>query len=203
MRKENLLVLLVGVYIAAELVSNATAGRLVQIGAWVFPGAIFLYSLTFTLRDAVHTVGGWKVAKSLVWAGLAANLLLALYGILVTVLPKPVWFNDTAYTQVFGTTVRVVFASLIAYGISTWLDALIFERMKQSIAARVLTSNLVSTTLDTVIFITLAFAGTGAPLLNLMIGQVVIKMVVSTVLIPLVYWVRNTLRSQGLAMEGY
>lgn len=203
MRKENLLVSLVALYIAAELVSNATAGRLVQMGTWVVPGAIFLYSLTFTLRDAVHTVGGWRVAKALVWAGLAANALLALYGLLVTVLPRPVWFNDSAYAQVFGTTFRVVIASLTAYGISTWLDALIFERLKRSIAGRVLMSNLVSTTLDTVIFITLAFAGTGAPLLNLMLGQLVIKMLVSTVLIPLVYWVRNTLRAQGLALEGY
>ncbi|WP_027891692.1 queuosine precursor transporter [Calidithermus chliarophilus] len=203
MRKENLLVSLVAVYIAAELVSNATAGRLVQIGPWVLPGAIFLYSLTFTLRDAVHTVGGWRVAKSLVWAGLAANALLALYGLLVTVLPKPAWFDGGAYAQVFGTTFRVVVASLVAYGVSTWLDALVFERLKRSIASRVLASNLVSTTLDTVVFITLAFAGTGAPLLNLMLGQVVVKMLVSTVLIPLVYWVRNALRSQGLALEGY
>lgn len=203
MRKESFLAILVAIYIAAELVSNATAGRLVQIGSWVLPGAIFLYSLTFTLRDAVHTVGGWRVAKSLVGAGLAANALLALYGLLVTELPKPSWFDGSAYAQVFSTTFRVVAASLVAYGISTWLDALVFERFKRSIAGRVVASNLVSTTLDTAIFITLAFAGTGAPLLDLMLGQVAVKMLVSTLLIPLVYWVRNALRSQGMALEGY
>lgn len=69
MRKENLLVSLVALYIAAELVSNATAGRLVQMGTWVVPGAIFLYSLTFTLRDAVHTVGGGGSLRP--WCGLA------------------------------------------------------------------------------------------------------------------------------------
>ncbi|MER3445041.1 MAG: hypothetical protein C4333_13370 [Meiothermus sp.] len=136
-------------------------------------------------------------------AGLAANALLALYGLLMTVLPKPVRFDGDAYAQVFGATLRVVVASLVAYGVSTWLDALLFERLKRSVAGRVLASNLVSTTLDTVVFITLAFAGTGVPLLNLMLGQVVVKMLVSTVLIPLVYWMRNALRSQGLALEGY
>ena len=118
-------------------------------------------------------------------------------------LPKPVRFDGDAYAQVFGATLRVVVASLVAYGVSTWLDALLFERLKRSVAGRVLASNLVSTTLDTVVFITLAFAGTGVPLLNLMLGQVVVKMLVSTVLIPLVYWMRNALRSQGLALEGY
>lgn len=198
-----MLTILSAIYIAAEVVSNATAGRLVQLGPLVFPGAIFLYSLTFTLRDAVHTIGGWKVAKALLWAGFIANAILAVYGLIVTALPKPEWFDNSAYQAVFGTTARVVTASLVAYLVSTWLDALIFERLKSTIVGRVLASNAVSTTVDSVLFITLAFAGTGAPLLNLMVGQILIKMVMSTGLIPLVYWVRNNLRSQGLALEGY
>jgi len=203
LRREVLLTTLVAIYIAAELVSNVTAGRLVQLGTFVFPGAIFLYSLTFTLRDAVHTAGGWKVAKALIWAGFAANLILAAYGLFINAFPKPVWFDDAAYQTVFGTTARVVAASLTAYLVSTWLDALIFERLKRTVAARVLASNAVSTTIDSALFITIAFAGTGAPLANLIFGQVVIKLLVSTVLIPVVYWVRNTLRAEGLALEGY
>ncbi len=198
-----LITVLVAIYIATELVSNATAGRLVQLGAFVFPGAIFLYSLTFTLRDAVHTAGGWRVAKALIWAGFIANAILALYGLSINAFPKPVWFDDSAYQAVFGTTARVVAASLVAYLASTWLDALIFERFKRSIVNRVLASNVVSTSVDSVLFITIAFAGTGAPLLNLIVGQIVVKMIVSTLLIPVVYWVRDTLREQGLAMEGY
>ena len=199
----SLLAVLTAVYIAALLVSNVTAGRLVQIGPLVFPGAIFLFSLTFTLRDAIHVIGGWKVAKALIWAGLATNVLLASYGLLINVLPRPEWFDDAAYATVFGTTARVVAASLIAFVVSTYLNAYVFERLKNRLFARVLASNTVSTTLDTVVFITLAFAATGAPLLNLIVGQVAIKMLFSTVLIPLVYWVRGNLREQGLALEGY
>lgn len=191
-QRDTLLVLLVAVYIGAELVSNVTAGRLVQLGTFVFPGAIFLYSLTFTLRDAIHTAGGWSTAKAALWGGFLANALLAGYGLLVNALPKPGFFKDDAYQVVFGSTVRVVFASLAAYVISTALDALIFERLKsRGVTAQVIASNAVSTTLDTVIFITLAFAGTGAPLVNLMVGQVVLKMLISLILIPLVRWVRT------------
>lgn len=203
MRKETLLVMLVSVYIAAQLVSNATAGRLVEVAGFVFPGAIFLFALTFTLRDAVHTVGGWQVARGVIWAGVIANLILAGYGLLVNALPHPGFFNPDAYNSVFGTTIRVVFASLVAYWVSTYLDTYIFEKYKRSLAGRVMMSNLASTTTDTVIFIVLAFAGTGAPLVNLIVGQIIIKLVFSTVLIPLVYWVRNTLRRQGMALESY
>ena len=40
--RTTLLTVLVGPYIAAELVSNATAGRLVQIRGLAGPAAIFL-----------------------------------------------------------------------------------------------------------------------------------------------------------------
>ena len=198
-----LLTVLSAVYIAAILVSNATAGRLVQIGPAVFPGAIFLFSLTFTLRDAIHVVGGWKVAKALIWAGFIANVLLAGYGLLVNRLPAPIWFDDAAYTTVFGTTARVVVASLLAFVVATYLNAWVFESLKNNFLARILTSNVVSTTIDTMIFISIAFAGTGAPIVNLILVQIAVKMVFSTVLIPLVFWVRGNLRSRGLALEGY
>jgi len=191
-QRPTLLIVLISIYIGAELVSNVTAGRLVQLGPFIFPGAIFLYSLTFTLRDAIHTAGGWASAKALLWGGLAANALLAGYGLLVNALPKPGFFKDDAYQAVFGSTLRVVLASLAAYLISTALDALIFERLKRrGVATQVIASNAVSTTLDTVVFISLAFAGTGAPLLNLMVGQIVLKMLISLLLIPLVRWVRQ------------
>lgn len=202
--KTTLLTALVALYIAAELVSNATAGRLVQLGGLVVPGAIFLYALTFTLRDAAHTLGGWQIAKALVWIGVGANALLALYGLLVVNLPAPSFFGAGPYNVVFGATVRVVLASLSAYVISTFLDALIFERLRRrSLAARVLASNVVSTTLDTAVFVTLAFAGTGAPLLTLMVGQVALKLLISTLLIPLVYWVRARIDRRGWTHESY
>jgi queuosine precursor transporter len=199
----SMLTILVSVYIAAIIVSNATAGRLVEIGSFVFPGAIFLFALTFTLRDAIHVVGGWPVAKSLIVAGFVANALLAGYGLAVIYLPAPTWFDGSAYEAVFGMTARVVVASLAAFGVAAFLDAYVFERLKRSIVGRVVTSNVASTSADTVIFILIAFAGTGAPLLNLMLGQIVIKMAVSSLMIPLVVSVRNTLRSRGLALEGY
>lgn len=198
-----MLTTLVTLYIAAIIVSNVTAGRLVEFGPLVFPGAIFLFAVTFTLRDAIHVIGGWPVAKALVVAGFAANALLAAYGLVVIRLPAPVWFDGSAYETVFGMTARVVAASLTAFGLAAFLDAYVFERLKQSVVRRVVTSNLVSTSVDTAVFILIAFAGTGAPLLNLMLGQFVIKMLVSSLMIPLVVWVRNNLRLRGLAAEGY
>ncbi len=185
------LFVLVGVYVAAEVVSNVTAGRLVALGPLVVPGAIFLYALTFTLRDAIHTAGGYPAARAAVWAGFWANLLLALYGLLVLALPAPQGFDGAAYRAVLGQSARVVAASLTAYLVAQSANAWVFERIAAGLLARVAGSNAVAILLDTAIFITLAFAGTGAPLLALMLGQVAVKFVVSLALVPLVYRLRR------------
>jgi len=55
--------------------------------------------------------------------------------------------------------------------------------------ARVLVSNAVSTAVDSVVFVTLAFAGV-LPVLPLVVGQYVVKMVVTVLSLPLIYGIR-------------
>lgn len=195
------LISLVGLYVASEIISQVTAGRLVQLGGLVLPGATFLYALTFTLRDAIHVVGGYRVAKALIPVGLSANALVLLYGALVSALPHPSFFDPSVYASVLGTTFRVVAASLTAYFVSTWADTLLFERFRQTLAGRVVLSNVASTALDAGVFITIAFFGTGAPLLTLMGSQFIVKFAISLVLVPLVYGARASLRRAGFAID--
>lgn len=185
------LMFLVGTYIAAEIVSNSVASRLVQFGPFVVPGAIFLYALTFTLRDAIHTIGGLQVAKKLIGVGIVANLVLAVYGLIVTKLPHPAFFDPTAYNTVFGGTLKVVAASILSYWVSNLIDTRIFEKFKDRVGHGVVYSNAASTVLDSALFITLVFAGTGAPLLNLILTQVALKFIISLALIPLVKRLRK------------
>jgi len=186
-----LLASLVALYVAAEVISNVTAGRLVALGPVVVPGAIFLYAMTFTLRDAIHAAGGLGVARAAVWGGFLANGLLALYGLFVLALPAPPWFDDAAYRSVLGQSARVVAASLTAYLTSQLVNTHLFETIRGGIAGKVALSNAVAIGVDTLVFITLAFAGTGAPLLNMMLGQILFKLLISYALIPLVVWVRG------------
>lgn len=194
MDRQSWLVILGSLYIAAEIVSNVTAGRLVEIFGLVLPGATFLYALTFTLRDAFHLVAGFRLAKALVWAGLLANALLVLYGALVNALPYPGFFNPEPYGTVLSAAFRVVAASLTAYWVSAMANTLLFERWRGSLWGRVAVSNLASTALDSLVFITLAFAGTGAPLALMVGSQTAVKFLISLLLIPLVYGVRASLR---------
>ena len=163
--------------------------------------AIFVLPLLFTVTDVVVEVYGRARAKSLVFSGISMVFLVFLFALLATHLPPSVRFasREPAYDAVFGSTVRIAAASLVAFAVSELLDVFIFSRMRKALHGRALwlrnnVSNFVSMGVDSVIFITLAFYGLGLSfghnvsfLTSLIIPYWLIKCALSVVETPLVY----------------
>jgi hypothetical protein len=188
-------ILLIAVYIACELIANVTASKPIVVFGFSAPGGVFVYALTFTLVDLINDSMGKRGARGVVYAAFGANALLALYSLLVLALPSPSFFTQQeAFATVLGSTPRIVAASLFAYLVSSLLDVEIFAFWKTRVRGprwvRVLTSNAVSTGVDSALFVTAAFAGL-LPLLPLIIGQYVIKMVMTFISLPLIYATRS------------
>ena len=190
-------ILIVALYIACEMIANTTAGKPVVLpGGIVVPAAVFIYALTFTLIDLVNEHLGKQGARYVVYSAFLANILLAAYTQFAVWLPPAAFYGEegqAAFQAVLGSTWRIVVASLTAYIVSSLIDVQIFawwrERVGRYRWARVLTSNAVSTLIDSVLFITIAFAGV-MPIWPLIVGQYIVKMVVTVVSIPLIYTVR-------------
>ena len=190
-------VLIVGLYVACELIANTTAGKPVALpGGITVPAAVFIYALTFTLIDLVNDRLGKQGARYVVYAAFLANLLLAAYIQFAIWLPPAPFYGEkaqAAFAGVLGSTWRIVTASLIAYLVSTLIDVQVFAWWRERIGryrwARVLVSNAVSTLIDSAVFITIAFLGV-MPVLPLIAGQYLVKMAVTLVSIPLIYAVR-------------
>jgi uncharacterized integral membrane protein (TIGR00697 family) len=188
-------IILVGLYIACELIANVTASKPIQLGGIVVPAAIFIYTLTFTLIDLINESLGKEGARKVILTAFLANLLLAAYVQLAVFLPPASFYSgQEAFARVLGSTPRIVFASLTAYLISSLIDAEIFSfwraRVQRLKWTRVLVSNAISTWVDSVIFITLAFYGT-MPVWILIKGQYAIKMAITLVSLPLIYLVKS------------
>lgn len=187
--------ILVGLYIACELIANVTASKPVQVGGLVVPAAIFIYTLTFTLIDLINESMGKHGARRVILAAFIANLLLAAYAQFAVLLPPASFYSgQEAFASVLGSTPRIVFASLTAYLISSLIDAEIFAFWKARIRGpkwwRVLISNAISTWVDSVVFISFAFYGI-LPIWPLVKGQYVIKMAITLLSLPLIYLVRS------------
>ncbi len=182
-------VFLVTLYVACELIANITAGKMTTVGPLVAPAAIYIFTVSYTLLDLINRVLGKKEARRVVKGAFAANLLLASYMILAVKLPHPSsWQGQEAFVMTLGNTPRITLASLTAYYLSSNIDIIFYQLLKDKAAPwlRVLGSNSVSLLVDTVVFITLAFGGL-MPLLPLIKGQYLIKLGTTVVTIPIIY----------------
>ena len=88
-------------------------------------------------------------------------------------------------------TPRIWIAGIIAYGISQFLNVSIFSAMRRPggslLWLRVAVASILSQIVDTFLFISISFYGE-FPIGNLLIGQMIAKVVLSAVLVtPLVY----------------
>ena len=188
--------LAIGLYIACELIANVTAVKPILLGSLgiVVPAGVFVYAITFTLLDLINERLGKRGARQVIGTALCANLLLAAYAWLTVRWPAPEFFDgQPAVARVLGATPRIVGASLVAYLVASLVDAELFAWWRARIGgyrwARVLVSNAVSTAVDSIVFVTLAFAGV-LPVLPLAAGQYVVKMAVTVLSLPLIYAVR-------------
>ncbi len=200
------MILAIALYVACELIANVTAAKPVLLGPVVVPAGVFVYAVTFTLLDLVNERLGRAGARRVILAAFCANLLLAVYAQLTVWAPAPAFFDaQPAFARVLGSTPRIVAASLLAYLASSLVDAEIFAWWRVRLGGfrwlRVLASNAVSTALDSVLFVTLAFLGV-LPIAPLVVGQYLVKMAVTVVSLPLIYLIRAPRAEAGLPRAG-
>jgi uncharacterized integral membrane protein (TIGR00697 family) len=119
---------------------------------------------------------------------LIASLLLTLLVLAVPASPQMDPDRLGAFNTMMSGTPRIWLGGIIAYGISTFLNVTIFSRMKRGEGARLLwlragVAGVLSQVVDTLIFITIAFYGV-FPIGELLLGQMIAKVVLSAVLVP-------------------
>lgn len=195
LNKQDKLLLLTGIFFTALFVSNVISVKLFALGSIVITAGILTYPLTFLITDSISEVYGKRTAKKVVLIGLFTNLLMLVFFFGAINLPAAgFWDMQAEFEMILGAVPRMVAASLIAYFISQLFDVHLFHKLKQLTNGRHLWlrnngSTLSSQLLDSVIFITIAFAGTmpvGA-LLTMIVTQYFVKLVIAIGDTPLIY----------------
>ena len=138
--------LLPGIFAMAVIV--VASNILVQhpMGAFLTYGAL-TYPLSFLVNDITNRLQGVHAARTVVLAGFVVGLASSLIG--------------TQIHNEFGplVTLRVALGSGTAFLVGQLLDVTIFDRLRRAAWWRApLTSTLLGSTVDSVIFFTIAFA---------------------------------------------
>ncbi|PTM47619.1 hypothetical protein C8J24_1018 [Sphingomonas aerolata] len=165
----------------------------VALGPLAVEAGIFAFLLLVVISSAISELHGQKTATFLVRLGFIPLLVSAALIQLVLALPHdPGMYPPAvdAFPVVVGQGARMMMAGLISYGISQTLNVLIFARLAGPVGGegrlvwlRGMIASIVSQVIDTVLFITISFLG-ARPIVELMAGQMLTKVVLSVVLVP-------------------
>ena len=197
---------IVAVFVTSLVVSNIIAIKLLDVADRVFDAGNILFPLTYLIGDVLTEVYGVRVARRVILLGFACNLLAV--GAIQAAVHLPAadfWAeNDAAFGDTLGTTWRIFVASLVAYLIGELVNSTLLARLKVVTGGsflwfRTITSTIFGQGIDTVLFVSIAFAGTGAPLGEAILTTWVIKVAWETAATPLTYGVVGYLkRTEGV-----
>jgi len=207
-KEEKIFLLLGGSFITLLVVSNIIASKVIVIGGLIGPAAVLCYALTFAISDTIAEVWGKERTKYIVKLGFFAAVISALMIKLAIVMPSaPFWQGQKEYELILGSNIRMVIASMLAYLISQYHDVWAFHFWKSKTKGKHLwirnnLSTATSQLIDTLIFIVIAFYGTGVPLLPMILGQYAIKLIIAAFDTPIVYLLVNTVRKSLSAKKN-
>lgn len=206
-RQYRYLDLLINIFVVVLLVSNLIAAKLTQFGPLIFSAAQMLFPITYIFGDIFTEVYGYGASRKAIWTGFLASGLLALLGLFAVALPPaPGFQNQEAFKTIFGIVPRVIASSLIAYWAGEFANSFTLAKLKiltggKHLWTRTVGSTVVGQGIDTVLVITLLFAGTEPVdrIVRLIISGYLFKVVYEVLATPLTYKVVNFLkRAEGV-----
>lgn len=170
--------------------------------------AIFSFPFVFLTTDVIGEVYGKKMARLFVIAGFITTALFVVYSFLSLALPwdpAAAWVHDS-YNTVFGISLRIAFASLVAFAVAEYQDVVSFFFFRDlwgtsKFWLRSTLSNIWSQFLDTVLFMVIAFYGvySNPTLFRIIISWWIFKVAMGILYTPLSYVGLWLLRDKGTA----
>lgn len=154
---------------------------------------VLSYMFTFVVLDTIAELYGREYSRIVINLGLLGMAVSALYfQFTIWLPPARVWPHQDAFETLLNSSWRIWLGGWIAYLLSQYFDLWSFLKLKEtwlgrkSLTFRAWVSMLVGQFLDTVVFITIAFAGT-VPLAEAILGQYLVKVAFTTISAPMVY----------------
>lgn len=205
----------VGILLLSNLIG---AAKLTTVYGWTFGAGILFFPVSYVLGDVLTEVYGYANARRCVWVGFFALLFMALMSFVVVAMPpSPEWgcassgdpqfaaivaasskgaLCQTTYVSVFGSTWRIVLASVTAFWAGEFVNSFVLARMKVLTGGRWLFTRTWGSTIfgqavDSALFYPIAFLGvwTYDSVLHVMLVNWLFKVTWEIILTPATYWI--------------
>ena len=129
----------------------------------------FSYPIAFLITDLSNRRYGKNTAKKIVYLGFALGVFLTLY-------------FSTNYSDLIS--IRIAIGSGTAFLVAQLIDINVFDRLRKKIWFKApLVSSLVGSSIDTFLFFSIAFYGTGVSWITLSFGDLLVKIFVALIML--------------------
>ena len=127
------------------------------------------YPVAFLITDLSNRRYGKKIAKKIVYLGFALGIFLTLY-------------FSTNYSEIIS--VRIAIGSGTAFLTAQLIDVYIFDKLRKKIwFIAPLVSSLIGSSIDTFLFFSISFYGTGINWVTLSFGDLLVKVFVALIML--------------------
>ena len=172
--------------------AGVLGAKQVALGPLAVEAGIFPFLLLVGISSGVTRLHDERMGQSFVRLGLIPLVVAIALTLFVLQLPNdPGMYPPAkeAFPVILGQSWRLMFAGIVAYGVSVTLNVSLFARLSARLKnwpgiAGFLAAAL-SQIVDTFLFITISFLGV-RPVAELYAGQMIAKVVLSALMIPLV-----------------
>ena len=129
----------------------------------------FSYPVAFLITDLANRSYGKFVARKIVYIGFVIGIVFTL-------------FFSTNFSDLIS--VRIAIGSGTAFMVAQLLDVQIFDQLrKKKWFVAPLTSSCTGSTVDTFLFFSISFYGTGIPWVTLSLGDLAVKIIVALLML--------------------
>ncbi|OFS49519.1 hypothetical protein HMPREF2873_01570 [Staphylococcus sp. HMSC075H09] len=173
-----------------------------------------MFASIYLATDILNDIYGRKVAKRAVWLGFSSTLVMIIVmQMSLHFIPAPEDISQKALSTIFDLVPRIALGSIIAYIIGQHVDVFIFSMIKKvfqsdkTFIIRAYGSTVLSSIIDTALFVTIAFIGTlpASVVFEIFITTYVLKLVSTIFNVPFGYIEKSFYRKGKIQKldEGY
>ena len=207
--KDQLYIVLVGIFIASLITCNLIANKFVTVDlgfkVFIVSAGILPYPLTFLVTDLISEIYGQKRANLVVFSGFIASMFVLLFlwlGGQFNAIPSSI-VGDETYNSVFQNAWRIIAASMIAYLFAQFVDVRIFHFWKKLTNGKHLWlrnngSTVASQLIDTSLVVCILFLGVwnGDQIFQAIIDGWLFKMLMAFIDTPIIYGIIHLLKGK-------
>ncbi|HEX4948032.1 MAG TPA: queuosine precursor transporter [Blastocatellia bacterium] len=189
----------VAVLLCANLIG---ASKRTIVGGFTFGAGILFFPISYVFGDILTEVYGYARSRRVIWAGFGAMIFASFMSFVVVAMPPaPGWEGQEVYEKAFGSTWRIVMASLVAFWAGEFANSVTLAKMKigtegRFLWLRTIGSTIIGEAVDSAIFYPLAFAAitviglsgwTWPQVLEVMFHNYLLKVLWEVVMTPVTY----------------